>query len=148
MRLNRMAAQQRGPTMSLRARPFSQNINEFKLHQSARLLHYKCHSMTTDSFIKKIQILFLAACLVACFTGCSKNETPGSADNANPAVKKLKLAFIPNSSANFWTIARVGCNDAAKELGDVDVDFRIPSSGGAAEQQSILNDLVAAGGLT
>ena len=60
-------------------------------------------------------------------------------------AKKLKLAFVSNNAADFWTIARAGCNDAAKELGDVDVDFRIPSSASAAEQQTILNDLVAAG---
>ena len=32
-----------------------------------------------------------------------------------------------------------------KELGNVEVDFRIPSTGGVAEQQHILNDMVAAG---
>ena len=57
----------------------------------------------------------------------------------------MKLAFVSNNAANFWTIARAGCADAQKELGDVDVDFRIPSTGSAAEQQQILNDLVARG---
>ena len=98
--------------------------------------------MTTDS-LKKIQSLLLAACLIAILPGCSKNES--ASPGGGSAAKKLRLAFVPNNSASFWTIARVGCNDAAKELGDVDVDFRIPSSGSAAEQQGILNDLVAAG---
>src|ERR1700722_4076568 len=98
--------------------------------------------MTTDS-LKKIQSLLLATCLIAILPGCSKNES--ASPGGEPAAKKLRLAFVPNNSASFWTIARVGCNDAAKELGDVDVDFRIPSSGSAAEQQGILNDLVAAG---
>src|SRR6202012_3850371 len=99
--------------------------------------------------MKLHKYLMLGLCVVIA-TSCSKNENPTSGDNSPPSsgnasAKKLKLAFVANNAANFWTIARTGCNDAAKELGDVDVDFRIPSSGSAAEQQSILNDLVAAG---
>jgi len=97
--------------------------------------------------MRKIQTLLLALCLVAIATSCSKNDNTGgnSASSGGTPAKKLKLAFVANNAANFWTIARTGCNDAAKELGDVDVDFRIPASGSAAEQQTILNDLVAAG---
>jgi ribose transport system substrate-binding protein len=97
--------------------------------------------------MRKPQTLLLALCLVAIGTSCSKNDNTGgnSTSSGNAPAKKLKLAFVANNAANFWTIARTGCNDAAKELGDVDVDFRIPSSGSAAEQQGILNDLVAAG---
>jgi ribose transport system substrate-binding protein len=95
--------------------------------------------------MKKIQATFLALCIAAAMSGCGKNDQAASAPGSGAPAKKLKLAFVSNNAANFWTIARTGCNDAAKELGDVDVDFRIPSSGSAAEQQTILNDLVAAG---
>jgi ribose transport system substrate-binding protein len=61
------------------------------------------------------------------------------------AAKQLKLAFVTNNAATFWTIARAGCEDAAKSLGNVSVDFRIPSTGGSAEQRQILDDLVSAG---
>ena len=61
------------------------------------------------------------------------------------AKPKLKLAFVTNNAATFWTIARAGCEDAAKQLGNVQVDFRIPSTGGSAEQRQILDDLVSAG---
>ncbi|HTQ37614.1 MAG TPA: sugar-binding protein [Pirellulales bacterium] len=61
------------------------------------------------------------------------------------ADKKVKLAFVTNNAATFWTIARAGCDEAAKQLGNVQLDFRIPSTGGIAEQQQILDDLVAAG---
>lgn len=89
----------------------------------------------------------LGLCVALALTSCSKNENSGdnSSSSGGAPVKKLKLAFVSNNAANFWTIARTGCSDAAKQLGDVDVDFRIPSSGSAAEQQTILNDLVAAG---
>ncbi|MGH7952705.1 MAG: sugar-binding protein [Limisphaerales bacterium] len=94
--------------------------------------------------MKKICSLFLAFCLASVFSGCGQkhNQTAG---NSGGAAKKLKLAFVSNNAANFWTIARSGCEAAAKELGDVDLDFRITSSGGSAEQRTILDDLVAKG---
>ena len=99
--------------------------------------------------MKKIRLLSLALCLAVILPGCGKKEEnagnpPTPSGGAAPA-KKLKLAFVSNNAANFWTIARSGCADAQKELGDVEVDFRIPSAGSAAEQQQILNDLVARG---
>jgi ribose transport system substrate-binding protein len=64
----------------------------------------------------------------------------------NPAPgKRLKLAFVSNNAANFWSFARAGCNAAAKDLGDVDVDFRITQDGSSATQRQILDDLVAKG---
>jgi len=76
-------------------------------------------------------------------SGCGKSENQAPAGPGGG--KKLKLAFVSNNASSFWTIARAGCDDAKKELGNVDVDFRIPSSGTAAEQRQILDDLVARG---
>jgi ribose transport system substrate-binding protein len=83
-----------------------------------------------------------ALCLALAIAGCGK-----SGDNAGGATsgKKLKLAFVSNNAATFWTIARSGCQDAEKALGNVQVDFRIPSAGSVGEQQQILDDLVAKG---
>jgi ribose transport system substrate-binding protein len=94
--------------------------------------------------MKKTHLPILALCVAAVLAGCGKKEENPPSPQGAP-VKKMKLAFVSNNAANFWTIARSGCNDAAKELGDVEVDFRIPSTGSAAEQQQILNDLVARG---
>lgn len=98
--------------------------------------------------MKKNLLPILAICLAATVAGCGKNENSGnggSTGNAAAPGKKLKLAFVSNNASPFWTEARTGCNDAAKELGNVDVDFRIPSTGTAAEQQQILDDLLAKG---
>ena len=85
--------------------------------------------------------LFVAlACASLFVTGCGKTETTGT-----KSAKKRKLAFVTNNAATFWTIARAGCAEAAQTLGNVEVDFRIPSTGGAAEQQQILDDLLAKG---
>ena len=86
-----------------------------------------------------------AIALTLLLAGCGKQpEASSSASGAAPA-KKLKLAFVTNNSSSFWTIARAGTADAVKELPNVEVDFRIPSSGGASEQQQILDDLLAKG---
>lgn len=69
----------------------------------------------------------------------------GQKDGASSTEKKLSLAFVTNNASPFWTIARAGCEKAEAELGNVSVDFRIPSSGGAAEQQQLLDDLLARG---
>jgi ribose transport system substrate-binding protein len=84
--------------------------------------------------------LFLAA------PGCGKKDegAPTAAGGAGGG-KKLKLAFVTNNSSDFWSIARAGCQDAEKALGNVQLDFRIPATGGTAEQQQILDDLLAKG---
>jgi ribose transport system substrate-binding protein len=82
-------------------------------------------------------------------TSCGNKEEhsrrgAGSGETA-AGGKKLNLAFVPNTAANFWTIARRGCEAAEKELGNVKVQFRLPATGSAGEQQQILDDLLAAG---
>jgi ribose transport system substrate-binding protein len=79
------------------------------------------------------------AVLALALASCNKDSSAAGGD------KKLKLAFVSNNAATFWTIARSGTEAAEKELGNVEVDFRIPSTGGAAEQQQIIDDLLAKG---
>jgi len=86
-----------------------------------------------------------ALALTLLVAGCGKQSASSSSAPGAAPAKKLKLAFVTNNSSSFWTIARAGTADAAKELPNVEVDFRIPSSGGAFEQQQILDDLLAKG---
>jgi len=98
--------------------------------------------------MKKIQFILAALCVAAIVCGCGKADAPAPAvggGSAPAAGKKLKLAFVANNAATFWTIARTGCDAAANDLGNAEVDFRIPATGSAAEQQQILDDLVAKG---
>ena len=87
--------------------------------------------------------LTVCLCSVLCFAmlGCSN---PGGTSSPGGA-KTRKLAFVTNNPSDFWTIARKGCEKADQELSDVDVEFRIPAAGTAAEQKSIIDDLLAKG---
>ena len=78
-------------------------------------------------------------CLLFTTASCSRD----SADSGGKKV--LKLAFVTNNSADFWTIARRGVEKADAELADVEAEFRITADGSAAEQQRIVDDLLAKG---
>ena len=95
--------------------------------------------------LNQVKLLPLALALALVAPGCGKQEAASDGTAKPAAAKKLKLAFVCNNAATFWTIARTGCEAAEKELGNVEVDFRIPSDGQAGTQQQIINDLVAAG---
>src|SRR5262249_43570939 len=91
--------------------------------------------MRTDRRIGCLGIVCLAmAALAVSMSGCSRS-----------GQKKYRVAFVTNNSADFWTIARRGTEQAAAELPDVNVDFKIPSDGTAAEQRRIVDDLLAKG---
>src|SRR5438552_2397405 len=85
-------------------------------------------------------------------SGCGKgNESSSTATTqagggtAGAGGKALNLAFVTNNASDFWTIARAGCNKAQEEMPNVKVDFQIPSSGSAAEQKRIIDDLLTRG---
>jgi ribose transport system substrate-binding protein len=68
-------------------------------------------------------------------------NTGGAAGSSGPH----KLAFVPNNASDFWIIARKGTEKAEKEIPGIKVEFRIPADGTAAEQQRIIDELLAKG---
>lgn len=70
--------------------------------------------------------------------GCASPTPPG-------AQKSYKLAFVTNNASDFWTIARKGTEKAAAEIPDITVEFRINPDNTAAEQQRVVDDLLAKG---
>jgi ribose transport system substrate-binding protein len=57
---------------------------------------------------------------------------------------RVKVAFITNNTSDFWKIAQCGTEKAQKEF-DVDVEFKLPSSGSAEEQKRFVEDLLSKG---
>ena len=81
----------------------------------------------------------MACGLIFCFSlvlGACKNSSQ---------TKRHKIAFVTNNAADFWTIARRGTEKAAAELPNAEIEFRINSDGTAAEQQRVVDDLLAKG---
>ncbi len=91
--------------------------------------------------------LLLAGCGKSSDTPTTDTTTPTATgtDTAAAAAKPLHLAFVTNNAADFWIIARKGTEQAAKEVPNISVDFEIPSASTAAEQKSIIDDLLAKG---
>jgi ribose transport system substrate-binding protein len=52
---------------------------------------------------------------------------------------------VTNNPSDFWVLARKGTEKAAREIPNIEVDFKIPADGTAAEQQRIVDDLLARG---
>lgn len=95
------------------------------------------HSMKSLTLLTGIALSSLV------LAGCNQQS---STTNASPGgVKPLRLAFVTNNAANFWTIAKKGTEQAAKDLDGVTVDFVIPPQATAAGQKSVIDDLLAKG---
>jgi ribose transport system substrate-binding protein len=105
--------------------PFDHGVNEeqklMQVHHVARLI------------AGLVCVAFLAA-------GCQSRESPAAGGR-----KTVKIAFVTNNSADFWTIARRGVEKADQELADVEAEFRLTADGTAAEQQRVVDDLLTKG---
>lgn len=92
---------------------------------------------------KKVQVATSATCvfiLALILAACTNPGTSGGTTGG-----KHKLAFVTNNASDFWAIARKGTEKAAKEIPNIEVDFRITADGTAASQQSVVDDLLAKG---
>jgi ribose transport system substrate-binding protein len=87
-----------------------------------------------------VLVLTYAVSLAFIAAGCGSGAGSGAGGG-----KRIKLAFVTNNSADFWTIARRGVEKADAELPDVEAEFRITADGTAAEQQRIVDDLLTKG---
>lgn len=79
----------------------------------------------------------VAFAAVAFLAGCQSSK-PTTAVSTAP---RTTVAFVSNNPDPFWSIVEAGCMKSALEH-DVDVVFKKPSSGNAAEQKEIIDSLV------
>ena len=61
------------------------------------------------------------------------------------SAPKITLAFVTNNPSDYWTLCHKGADAAAKELGNVNLQFIMPADGTAATQRQNINDLLAMG---
>jgi ribose transport system substrate-binding protein len=93
---------------------------------------------SANAMLIKLPLLILALCALALSPGCD-NKSSGTSQ------KKLRLVFVANTPDDYWSVVRLGCDTATRELGDVDLDFRFPAKPTVEAQQELLNSLVAGG---
>lgn len=86
----------------------------------------------------KYATILLSTALLLC--GCGKTGTTVIPTSGGKAT----VAFVTNNPDPFWSIVESGCRKAEKETG-VEVVFKKPSSGNAAEQKEIIDGLVTQG---
>jgi ribose transport system substrate-binding protein len=102
--------------------------------------------MRPENSIRLFSIFVCTLLLSLLITGCQPAPSGGnSSSSGGGAGTKHKLAFVTNNASDFWTIARKGTEKAAKDIPNIEVEFRIPADGTAAEQQRLIDDLLARG---
>jgi ribose transport system substrate-binding protein len=100
--------------------------------------------MTTSKGFSRIGLVGVVALgLTTALSGCNKKSSSGGAGSA-PEQKLVKLAFVTNTTSEFWKIAGAGIHKYEKE-GKVQVDLKMPAGGTAESQNQILQDLAAQG---
>ena len=101
--------------------------------------------MRPETSIRLISAFVCTLLLTFLLTSCQPPSSGTNSTGGTGAGTKHKLAFVTNNASDFWTIARKGTEKAAKDIPSIEVEFRIPSDGTAAEQQRVIDDLLAKG---
>src|ERR1044072_3596998 len=101
--------------------------------------------MRPENSIRLISVFVCTLLLTFLLTSCQPGTSNSNTTTGGAAGTKHKLAFVTNNASDFWIIARKGTEKAAKEIPGIEVEFRIPSDGTAAEQQRVVDDLLAKG---
>ena len=100
--------------------------------------------MRPENPIRLISVFVCTLLFAFLLVSCQPSNN-GTNTATGGAGTKHKLAFVTNNASDFWTIARKGTEKAAKDIPNIEVEFRIPSDGTAAEQQRVIDDLLAKG---
>ena len=85
-----------------------------------------------------MNLILLALCAAAWLQGCDNNN-----GTRTTGAEKIRLAFVGSTPDDYWSIVRLGCDYAARQLGDVDLDFRFIASRTAVAPQELVGDLVS-----
>ena len=101
--------------------------------------------MRPEKSTRLISALVCTLLLSLALAGCRPAPNTGGGAGVAGGGAKHKLAFVTNNASDFWIIARKGTEKAAADIPNIEVEFRIPSDGTAAEQQRVVDDLLAKG---
>jgi ribose transport system substrate-binding protein len=94
--------------------------------------------------MKRLRLLggLAAAAMALAAPACGKDTPPSKSPTpGGTAPGPVKVGFVTNNAEQFWTIAEAGTSKAAQDY-NAEVLFRRPQQGTAAEQKSIIEDLL------
>jgi ribose transport system substrate-binding protein len=95
--------------------------------------------------LNNLRFVSICISLLICIFVLTSCQPPSANTGGTASGGKHKLAFVTNNASDFWTIARKGTEKAAADIPGIDIEFRITSDGTAAEQQRVVDDLLAKG---
>lgn len=99
--------------------------------------------MNSPKFFGSALVLACALFLGACKPSEPAAQSGSGSSGAAASGKKLKIAFISNGVASFWTICEAGVKAAGADLG-VDASMHMPAQG-IGDQKRIVEDLLTRG---
>ena len=101
--------------------------------------------------MRRIAIATLLAVAAVSLSSCGETASDGvtdptvaSAAHRGNANARIRVGFVTNCAVEFWAVAEVGAQAAAK-ANDVDVLVRMPPKATTEEQKRYLEDLVSTG---
>ncbi len=89
---------------------------------------------------------WLVVVVLLALAGCQRPVGPAGSEQAASGSKRnrpIRIAYVTNGVASFWTIAAVGAKAAGRDLG-VEVSVHMPAEG-IADQKRIIEDLLIRG---
>jgi ribose transport system substrate-binding protein len=92
--------------------------------------------------LHRIATTLMVGLLLSAIPACSGGSGEGQGTGGGPSGNgPIRVGFVSNNPATFWTIVEAGCRKAEKETG-AEVYFRKPSTGDPAEQTRIIRSLL------
>jgi ribose transport system substrate-binding protein len=96
-------------------------------------MHPRTSSQEIAAMKRPIRLRFICVLGLALFLSVSCASPP-----PKPAKAVKTVAFITNSTSDFWKVARKGCEKADTELPDVTVSFKTTNTGATDEQNGLI----------
>jgi ribose transport system substrate-binding protein len=87
-------------------------------------------------------LVFCAAAMAAGVSACNREPAPQQAGGA-PAQRTLRFAVIPKAlDIPVFNYAKIGAERAARELGNVEIEWRAPDTADQLRQKEILESFI------
>ncbi len=99
------------------------------------------------NLLRFVPLRVLALCVLVLSIGCGSSDKPGTKATNGSANKKLRIAVIPKGTTHqFWKSINAGAQRAAKELGNVTIEWTSsPKEDDTTGQISVLKGCITKG---